>query len=190
MNWEQVIFELIIELGDFTAIAIFGLKFIGKTFEYKISKQYEAKLNQKLELYKKTIENVSYVSKVRFDANFTVCCEVSERLIYCFDAIQTITPIDGYGIDQEMEIDEINKIIDDLKRCVYRSMPVLSKELYNELNDLIHLFYSQVLAYQALYADDESEDINLLSRKELELKEENICELLHQYYNSLCVTLN
>lgn len=190
MNWQELIVEVIIELGGFSVIVITGLKYIGKTFEYKISKQYEAKLNEKLELYKRTIENMSYVNKAKFDANFAVCCEISEKLISCLDAISTITPVDGDGIEQTMEIGDINEIINELKKCINRNMPIISKELYNKLSEWIGLFCNQVIAFQILISDEENEDINLISQKELDIVREEAYDLLRKYYNSLCVILN
>lgn len=187
VDWEKFFLELLLELGGLVGIAVCGLKFVCNTFADRISKQYETKLNEKLELYRNTIENRSYVSKVKFDANFAVCCEISEKLSYCFEAIRTITPKDGYGIDKTMEIKEIEEIVDNFKKSIFRNRPVLSSEFYNELSDLVNFFNSQIEAYQAIYEEDN--EISFVGQSELELeeKEKEAYALISNYYSSLGV---
>lgn len=188
MDWEKFVLQLIIELGGITGIALIGLKYLGNTFADRLSQKYEFKLNEKLELYKNTMENRSYVSKTKFDASFSVCCEISENLITCFDAIKTITPIEEQDVDAPIEVEMIENDIANLKKIISRNMPVIPMNLYEGLYGVVEIFRNQVLAYKNLIADTENVDIIFLSQKEIKEKEMAIYELLRQYYNHLEVT--
>ena len=188
MDWEKFFLQLIIELGGISGIALIGLQYLGNTFADRLSKKYEFKLNEKFELYKNTIENRSYVSKTKFDASFSVCCEISENLVTCFDVIKRITPIEEQDIEAPIEVEMIESDIANLKRIISRNMPVIPMKLYEELYGVVEIFRNQVLAYKNLIADTENVEINFLSQKEMKEKEIEIYELFRQYYNNLEVT--
>lgn len=187
MDWEKFFLQLVLELGGLTGIAIIGLTFLGNLFAERLSKRYELKLNEKLELYKKAIEDKSYVSKTKFDANFKVCCEISENLILCFDVIKEITPEGGELLDSPLNGDEIKKTIKCFKKIINRNMPILPKELYNELQKIYDVFSQQIFSYELILSSDDSE-INYTTRDELIEKENNLYNLLRQYYDQLEVT--
>lgn len=190
MDWGNFLLELIIELGGLTGITTIILKCFGNTIADRLSKRYDFKLNKELEQYKNVIENKSYVSKTKFNLSFSICCEISEKLISCFDAISTITPDGNHELDAKMESSILETMINDLEKITNRNMPILCIELYDELSDVINIFRSQIFAYKTLVDSTENVDINYMSIEDLNQKKDSMCDLLRRYYNNLEVRPN
>lgn len=185
LNIQLFLIHLILELGGLTGITIFILKFLGNTLADRLSTKYEFQLNKKLELYKSGIENGNYVSKTQFDANYACRREISEALTACFDAVKTITPIDGGGIQESMDVSEIKKIIDNLKSVLNSNVLILDEGIYNNLLSLINIFETQISSYISLTADTDDYELDFISREELSSKENFVYNTLRQYFNSL-----
>lgn len=187
MEWKMFFLQLMLELGGLTGIAILGLKFLGNLFFERSLRQYELKLNEKLESHKNSIENKSYVSKTKFDAIFQIFCEISESLISCFDLIKEITPENGTELDNSIDSVELIKVIENFKKIISRNMPIMPKNLYDQLLNTYNIFCQQVSNYDKLLSDTDDE-INYFSRDELLREENNVYIMLRQYYDKLEIT--
>ena len=73
MDWNTILetsAAVIVSFGGAGAIIAGVTKFAADKIADKLEKKYELKLSKELESFKSKLENRSYVSKTRFDAEF------------------------------------------------------------------------------------------------------------------------
>ncbi len=146
------------------------IKFLVKNYDFKNSKDLEivkselmqgleilkSNLTQDLESEKAKLGNKTYISKVRFDAEFQIYRELSSAF---FDAVQGINKIYPSGIysrpadDEEYkELQEKNyKIAYDAvftaQDIVHKNAAFISEELFQNYKEILSLCYQQVNAF-------------------------------------------
>ena len=78
--WELVM-AVIVGLGGvgaiFSAVIYFASNFIAE----RLQKKYELKINEKYEKYKAGLENKTYISKTKFDAEFNLYRSLSKTFL-------------------------------------------------------------------------------------------------------------
>lgn len=72
-------FAIIASFGGAAAIICAVIKFSSSIIADGLSKKYQLEIDIKLEKIKSELENKNYVSKVRFDREFEIYQELSER---------------------------------------------------------------------------------------------------------------
>lgn len=96
MKWEdiwKIVVTVITSVGGIGAIITFIVKMCSNIIANKLSKKYELKLNKELEKYKAGVENKTYISKARFDREFSMyqdLCEKNITMVYDMGAAVVI----------------------------------------------------------------------------------------------------
>lgn len=98
MKWGDIwkIFVTVVSsVGGIGAVIVFIVKMCSDIIADKLSKKYELKLNKELEEYKSKLENKNYISKTRFDTEFSIYRTLS---VAFFDMVKNISVMipDGY----------------------------------------------------------------------------------------------
>jgi hypothetical protein len=75
MSWDdiwKITLTIISSVGGIGVIICFIVKFASNTIADKLSQKYELKINKELEDYKNKLDKKNYISKARFDKEFTM----------------------------------------------------------------------------------------------------------------------
>lgn len=75
----KIIGTIVGALGGISVISIAVIKYSSNIIADRLSKKYSLDLDKKLETHKSILENKNYKSKVRFDKEFEVYTELSEK---------------------------------------------------------------------------------------------------------------
>ncbi|MCL1875904.1 MAG: hypothetical protein FWF87_06560 [Synergistaceae bacterium] len=68
--------------GGIGVVFVCFVKLAGNTIAERLQKKYELKLNKELEKYIATLDKKNYISKARFDKEFIIYQELSEKVYY------------------------------------------------------------------------------------------------------------
>ena len=154
-----------------TIIITFIVHKINTRFEKKIEHKYDAKIEElKAELdnqrehYKSLLEKRNYVSKTRFDTEFTVCKELMMACESMIEANHHLFPhielVNAYGTGdmwsshhQELwsnGADAVNTFSNKLEGYA----PFISKEIYDEFRNILNVCKKNVYHYLCFNPND------------------------------------
>lgn len=153
MNWDDVwklILAVLSSVGGIGAIIVFIVKMCSNMIADKLSKKYELKLNKELEKYKAGIENKTYISKARFDREFSMyqdLCEKNITMVYDMGAAVVITRGGQYPNVNSVH-DFVNlaaQHIDDAEITNKRYAPFIAKDIFESYKELGEQAFSIIL---------------------------------------------
>lgn len=125
--WEMVM-AIIASLGGvgaiFCAVVYFSSNFIAE----RLQKKYELKINEKYERYKADIENKTYISKTKFDAEFNLYRSLSKAF---FDMIKNVTVMIPQGLAMVPADKELKRKVDEEHYNAARSAVVIAQDELN-----------------------------------------------------------
>lgn len=78
--------------GGVGAIVSATVKFTSEKIAERLEKKYELRLNKELEEFKNKLENKSYVSKTRFDTEFSIYRQLSESTVIMVKEVSQLFP--------------------------------------------------------------------------------------------------
>lgn len=88
----KIVLEIIVGIGGigvvFAAVVAFSSNFIAD----KLQKKYQLKLDEELEKYKAGLTNKIYISKTKFDAEFSIYQNLSAAFSDCVKAFSVMIP--------------------------------------------------------------------------------------------------
>ena len=130
---------IVISLGGVAAIVVLVIKFCGEIFAKHLSAQYELKLNKELEKHIASLDKKNYISKARFDKEFSIHQDISEKVldtvtnvVMLFDALDKV-PIHA---DDEREkvyfskYKDVEQAYNLASKTMNANAPFITKELY------------------------------------------------------------
>ena len=150
MHWDDVwklILAVLSSVGGIGAIIVFIVKMCSNMIADKLSKKYELKLNKELEKYKAGIENKKYISKARFDREFSMyqdLCEKNITMVYDMGAAVVLTR-GGQHPNVNSVHDFVNlaaQHIDDAEITNKRYAPFIAKDIFESYKELGKQAYS------------------------------------------------
>lgn len=154
---------IIISFGSAGAIVSAFVKFCSNKIAEKLSQKYQLTLDKELEEFKNNLDKKNYVSKVRFDKEFEIYQELSERrleLVFILsDFNQYIDMYIGRREDfanhvkrQELTEktffkNEISKLIDSYNKNNFSTRkfaPFIDEKMYNDISTLNKTCFEQI----------------------------------------------
>ncbi|MCM1567068.1 MAG: hypothetical protein NC238_14255 [Dehalobacter sp.] len=84
MSWDDVwkiCLSVLVSLGGFAGILTLIIRFSSDIIADRLSKKYELKINKEFESYKNNLDKKTYISKTRFNKEFEIHQELSEKTI-------------------------------------------------------------------------------------------------------------
>ena len=108
----------------FSAVVYFTSNFIAE----RLQKKYELKLNERFEKYKAGIENKTYISKTKFDAEFALYRSLSKAF---FDMIKNISVMIPQGYTTVPADKEVRKKVDEEHYSTARASVVVAQDELN-----------------------------------------------------------
>lgn len=155
MEWETIwktLSAIIISFGGAGAIIVAVTKFSVNRIADSLEKKYELKLSKELETFKNRLENKSYVSKARFDAEFQIYRQLSEITVTTVKEISQLFPTftrdcrddyDTYKQRYDLALEKTVKYQDTLASCA----PFISADMYSLFSTLEVKCKSQLGAF-------------------------------------------
>ena len=151
MNWDtvfKIVLSIVGSVGGAGAIIAFAVKFSANLIADKLKKKYELETTKKLEEYKSKLENKNYISKTRFDTEFSIYRTLS---VAFFDMVKNISVMipEGYTkvpADPKAKKEYDNMIYDRALTAVVKAQdtlngnaPFISEDMYNEYSAILKL---------------------------------------------------
>lgn len=151
MKWGDIlkIFVTVVSsVGGIGAVIVFIVKMCSNIIADKLSKKYELKLNKELEKYKSKLENKNYISKTRFDTEFSIYRTLS---VAFFDMVKNISVMIPEGYTQVPADPKVKKEYDKevynlaltavvkAQDTLNGNAPFISEDMYNEYSAILKL---------------------------------------------------
>lgn len=125
--WELVM-AVIAGLGGIGAIFGAVIYFASNFIAERLQKKYELKINEKYEKYKVDIENKTYISKTKFDAEFNLYRSLSKTF---FDMIKNVTVMIPQGLVMVPADKELKRKVDEEHYNAARGAVVVAQDELN-----------------------------------------------------------
>lgn len=88
MTWKDVVLAIIVSAGGVGGLITLAVKFCANIIADHLAKKYTLELDKELEKYKSDLENKIYISKTKFDTEFSIYRELSKSF---FEMVKDIT---------------------------------------------------------------------------------------------------
>lgn len=160
MSWEQVgqiAVAAIISAGGIGGIIIGVVKFSANQIAERMSKKFEASLNKELEKYKTELSKKEYVSKTRFDTEFSLYRELSKAFAEMIKGINLLIP-SGLTLvpADQAERAEADKrhyqaavpVVVKAQDTLFANIPFISEDIYSKYEELLRLGMLQLSEYE------------------------------------------
>lgn len=167
MTWKDVI-KLVIafmaSIGGAGAIIVGIVKYASQRIAESLSAKYQLELDKRLEEYKNKLDKRNYVSKARFDTEFTVAkelmiaCKTMINSVYFLFPNEKLEQVyernDGWGEKNQKclltAIDSSRKF----EELLEGNSPFITKEIYDEFSALDMLCRKNILSYSCRNEND------------------------------------
>ena len=160
MSWEtafKIIASAIISAGGIGAIIVGVIKFSADKIADRLSAKYQLKIDKELEHYKSDLNKKEYVSKTKFDTEFTLYRELSSAFAEMVKAIWILIPA---GLTNVPANDEDRKKLDrkhyeaalpavvNAQDTLNANIPFISEDIYDGYSELLSLASVQLSEYE------------------------------------------
>lgn len=206
MDWEkitEIAFTVIASAGGIGAIVIGVIKFGADKIADRVSQKYQYKLDSEIEKLKSELSKKEYVSKTRFDAEFSIYRELSLSFSELVKSVSFLIPIGLAKVpsdeDKRKEYEERNykrtsEAFAKAQDALFSNMPFIPEDFFNGYYDLLKLAHLQTDAYERrfdvlyLVPQKEKEQYSMDDYKrteELEEKWKKLNESIRNYLSKL-----
>ena len=124
----ELVIAIIASLGGIGAIFCAVVYFISNFIAERLQKKYDLKLNEKYEMYKADIENKTYISKTKFDAEFNLYRSLSKAY---FDMVKNVSVMIPQGLAMVPADKEFKRKVDEEHYNVARASVVIAQDELN-----------------------------------------------------------
>lgn len=150
MSWAdiwKIILAALASVGGVGGLIILVIKFSSNLIAERLSQKYQLSLQKELEKYKAGIENKTYISKARFDREFSMyqdLCEKNITMVYDMGTAVMITRGAKYpNVSSTQEFIHLAaQHIDDADMLNKRYAPFIAKEIFESYKKLGNQAYS------------------------------------------------
>ena len=158
MKWDDIIkivLTILASVGSVSGLIVAAVKFCGKEIAKRLSEKYTLKLNEELERYKSILEKKSHISKTKFDKEFLIYQELSEKhlsMVYCAGISALIVKGVEYNRDEQTEY--LKQFCDKLNESEFSTKkyaPFIRKRVFEKYNQLDKLGKRILTLYKWLY---------------------------------------
>lgn len=153
----ETILACIVSAGGIGGIIIAATKFSSGIIAEKLSQRYEWKLEQKLERYKTELSKKEYISKTRFDTEFNLYRNLSQKFSQMVMEIETAILEDSHK-EEKISIYKYNRAVECTKTAIdelYAAAPFIKKEIYDELIKIYEMCRKQCVEYDKIKKEND-----------------------------------
>lgn len=201
----EIVAATLVSAGGIGAIITGVVAFSTNQIARRLNKKFELTIDKKFERYKSDLSKKEYVSKTRFDTEFTLYRTLSLDFSEMIRSINILIP-SGYAIipadnNERLKYEEkcYNRAlptVDKAQNTLNSNIPFISEKIYEGYNELIKLANSQLSEYQSrniisdLRPQEEKERFTMeayIRTKELNNKWRELNNEIREYITSLDV---
>ena len=143
MTWEdalKIITAAITSAGGVGARVWITSKFLANKAADRLEKRYEAKLAKELEEYKTQLNQKEFISKTKFETEFKIYQELSEKQItLVYECKAAVGALQGAFQDDLSEyanfVDVFGKYAHEANLCLRKYAPFISAEIYDKYRE-------------------------------------------------------
>ena len=165
MSWDDVwkiCLSILVSLGGFAGILTLIIRFSANIIADRLSKKYQLKMNKEFESYKNNLDKKTYISKARFDKEFEIHQELSEKVFtMVFNFAELVRTI---RLDQEDDKEVIEKVwqaavesYNGANRTTRKYAPFISESIYKSFIQLGDKCRNQLNYYRLHYTESSFE---------------------------------
>ena len=210
MSWAdiwKIILTALASVGGVGGLIMLMIKFSSNLIAERLSQKYQLSLQKELEKYKAGVENKIYISKARFDREFSMyqdLCEKNITMVYDMGAAVMITRGAKYpNVSSTHEFIQLAaQHMDDADILNKRYAPFIAKEIFESYKELGSQAYSIIslldLWYRfetqnytpinyngTAYTRDKAKDEIEAKQKTISKLSDDILDKLRDYLSSL-----
>lgn len=160
MGWEDVgriVLCTLASVGGISGIIVLAVKFSANMIADRLAKKYELKMQKELEKYKSGLDNKIYITKAKFDAEFTLYRDLSKAF---FQMVKDITIMIPAGYATYPADEEKRKEYEDglyaaasqstvaAQDVLNSNVPFIPENLYQKYDEIMILCRLQLREFQ------------------------------------------
>lgn len=150
MNWEdiwKIVIATLASVGGAGGLVVLAVKFASNILAERLSQKYQITLQKEVERLKSQLENKTYISKVRFDREFSIYEELSDKhitVVYDMGTAVMITrgAMPEYVDDTQEFVHCAARNLDAAEMTNKRYAPFISKNIFESYKELGKQAYS------------------------------------------------
>lgn len=185
MDWNdiwKIVLGVIGSVGGIGIVILAIVKFASGIIANRLEEKYSLKLNKELEKYKTNLDNKTYISRTKFDAEFNIYRELSKAFFEMVKAITIMIPsgLANYPADEEAKKEYENNLYDKASKyaviaqdVLNSNAPFIPSNLFKNYDDILKLCKVQLGVFELRW------DVNYRARQE-----EKECFSLEDYKRS------
>ena len=208
MNLEdiwKIVLGILASVGGIGAIILAIVKFSSNIIAKRLEEKYRLSLNKELEEYKSKLSNKTYISKTKFDTEFSIFRELSKAFFEMVKDISAMIPAGyaTYPADKEERKEYENRLYKQAVKTLILAqdvlnynIPFIKNDVYEKYNEILGLCKVQIgvfedrwnVLYLASQEEKESfsrEDYN--RTREINTKFKELNENIRKYIATLDV---
>lgn len=152
----QTVFAIIGSVGGAGVIIVGVVKLASNIVAERLYQKYEIKINKELESYKAALDKKTYISRTRFDVEFQIYRELSEKVLTMVDSTYWLFPsgIDTLPQNEDKQKDLYlqryqcaGEAINAAQKAIRANAAFISADLYSKFEDLSRLCARQYNFY-------------------------------------------
>ncbi len=156
-NVLKIVLEIIAGIGGVGVVFVAVVKYSSDLIADRLQKKYQLKLNEELEKYKAGLTNKIYISKTKFDAEFSIYQNLSGTFSGCVKAFSILIPAGLVNVpadEKEREKQENENYFEARKAYslaqdeLSRSIPFIPKEFCDDYKALLKLCSLQLYDFE------------------------------------------
>jgi uncharacterized membrane-anchored protein YhcB (DUF1043 family) len=153
----KIVLTLLVSIGGIGAVFTAVVKFSSGIIAERLSKKYEIKLNKEFEKYKTTLENKNYISKAKFDTEFSIYRDLSIAYSEMTKHISILIPVGISSVpveenakkeyDKEIYKNALESLV-KAQDILYGNIPFIPEEFAEGYTDILGLCNIQLKMFE------------------------------------------
>lgn len=157
MNWTDIVLAVIASAGGVGGTIFLAVKFSANMIAERLAKKYTLELDKELEKYKSNLENKIYISKTKFDTEFSIYRELSKAFFAMVKDVTIMIPTGyaTYPANKEVRKEyEHNLYVEAQKSTVFAqdklnaNAPFIPEDFFKQYNEILALCRQQISVFE------------------------------------------
>lgn len=175
MDWNdiwKIVLGIVASVGGIGGIILAVIKFSSSIIAKRLEERYSLKLNKELEKYKSSLDNKIYISKTKFDTEFSIYRELSKAF---FELVKNINGMIPYGYSKVPADETVRKEYEEktyskasssviiAQDTLNSNAPFISYDIFEKYHSILKLCNIQLNAFERRW-----DKLSLVSQEEKE----------------------
>jgi len=160
LGWDEIwkiVLGVLASVGGIGGVILAIIKFSSNIIAKRLEERYTLKLNKELEKYKSNLDNKVYISKTKFDTEFSIYRELSKAFFEMVKDISVMIPAGyaTYPADKETRKKYENELYSNASKTTVMAQnvlnsnaPFISNDLFEKYNDILKLCKRQLNVFE------------------------------------------